>query len=190
MVIKLDRTTLLPLYRTFIFRWVKFECLSNDKQDQMIVKALNIKNRKERITYIYDSACLLVDNYYNNENICGFKHNQCYVQRRKKLNLINGCCRCCRYSTSRGCSTKNLTCKLFVCSEVCKRRKVITYEDLKILKVLSFRQQILIKSDYFSLREDVLKDLYSYSIIYAGLRILFRLLKNTIILKRKNDENG
>ena len=31
---------------------------------------------------------------------------------------------------------------------------------LKILKVLSIRQRFVVKSDYFSLREDVLKDLY------------------------------
>lgn len=86
------------------------------------------------------------------------------------------------YKTDKGCSTKNLACKLFNCSEVYCRIKTIKFEDLRILKVLSFRQRLLVKSDYFSLRKDVLKDLYSYSITYSTIRIVIRLIKNFFIV--------
>ena len=63
------------------------------------------------------------------------------------------------------------------CNNVTKRYEVITYKDLKLLKVFSIKNQFIVKSDYFSKEEDVLKDLYSYSIIYSIIRIIIRLLK-------------
>ena len=62
------------------------------------------------------------------------------------------------------------------------------YEDLKILKVLSIRQRFVVKSDYFSLREDVLKDLYCYTLTFAIIRIILRLFKNIIVRNRKTYE--
>ncbi len=61
-----------------------------------IINALNIKNRKKRITYIFDSSC-----------------------------------------------------KLFNCSEVTSRYNTIKYDDLKILKPLSKKNRITIKSDVY-----------------------------------------
>ena len=92
----------------------------------------------------------------------------------------------CIYQTKNGCPTKNLACKLFNCSEVRKRYKIIEYNDLKLLKVLSLKNQFIIKSDYFSKRKDVLKDLYSYSLIYSTLRIVYRLIRNFIKFNTNN----
>lgn len=176
----MKKILLLPLYKSIIYRFVKFQTDSDDIQDRIIVNALNIKNRKQRITYIYDSTCDLIDNA-NGENICGFKNCQCYVQRSTNNGKKYGCCRKCKYKTDTGCPSKNLACKLFNCSEVYCRRKVIKYNDLKVLKILSIRQRMIVKSDYFSLREDVLKDLYSYSIIWSTIRMLYRLFNNMIL---------
>lgn len=184
MIITYEKYIFLPLYKSILFRYCKFKTKSNDIQDIIIVKALNIKNRKKRITYLYDATCEYIDNFYNNENICSFKNCQCYVQREKNNNLKYGCCRKCLYKNDNGCTTKNLACKLFNCSEVYCRRKIITYKDLKTLKLLSLRQRLIVKSDFFSLREDVLKDLYSYSIIYSTIRVVIRLIKNLIILNK------
>ena len=185
MLINEKKLYLLPLYRLSVFKLFNFKTDSKDEQIIIIANALNIKSRKKRITYIYDSACEYIDNFYNGENICGFKNCKCYVQRSKHLDNKNGCCRFCIYATDKGCPSKNLACKLFNCSEVYSRRKVLTYKDLKTLKVLSVRQRYILKSGYFSLREDVLKDLYSYSIIYAVLRIYYRLIRNWILRKRR-----
>ena len=162
----------------------------NNKMIDYIINALNIKNRKKRIVYIYDSSSELIDDNTKNINICGFKNDKCYVQRKIKNGKCNGCCRMCIYQTKDGCPTKNIACKLFNCSEVRKRYEVIEYKDLKLLKVLSQKNQIIIKSDYFSKREDVLKDLYSYTLTFSTLRIVYRLTKNFIKFNRNQKENN
>lgn len=178
---------LLPLYKSILFKKVKFEIESNDEQTNIIVKGLNIKNRKQRIAFIYDESCKLIDKNTKGKNICGFKNCKCYSQ--KNNNYTYGCCRMCRYKTNRGCPTKNLACKLFYCSEVKKYHNVIEYKDLKMLKLLNIRQRFLVKSDYFTLREDVLKDLYSYSFIYSSIKIIFRMTINIFYVKfiKSND---
>lgn len=174
MILDRGKYFLIPFYKSPLFYFCKFETKSLDEQDIIIVNALNIKNRKKRITYLYDCVCDYIDNFYGGKNICGFKRSQCCAQRKIKTSEENGCCRRCAYRSSKGCTTKNLACKLFVCSEVSCKRKVLKYEDLISLKVLSARQRFIIKSDFFSSREDVLKDLYSYSFIYSTIRVVFR----------------
>ena len=56
--------------------------------------------------------------------------------------------------------------------------------DLKILRLLSLKNQLIIKSDYFSTREDVLKDLYAYTLTYSTMRVVYRLIKNHYLLKK------
>lgn len=111
----------LPIYRSFLFKFISFELVSDDKYDlNKIIMALNIKNRYKRISFIYDSACNLVDDkFLNVKNMCGFNKGQCYAQRG--TNKCNGCCRCCKYQSSKGCTSSNLACKLFFCDEVRKR---------------------------------------------------------------------
>lgn len=167
----------LLLYKSFLYHNTKFVSKSNYKNLNIIVTALNIKKRKERINYLYTSACNLCDESQKSINLCGFNNNKCYVQQKSNSNTCNGCCRKCLYQTPNGCSTKNLACKLFNCSEVKKRNKVLTYNDLDFLRILSLKNRTIVKSDYFSTKEDVLKDLYSYSFIYSTLRILYRLTK-------------
>ena len=162
--------------------------VKNNIRDEMIdsiINALNIKNRKKRINFIYDQSCYLIDEKNKGINTCGFKNGRCYVQRKLKNGKCNGCCRMCIYQTKNGCSTTNLTCKMFNCSEVKNRYEVIEYNDLKLLKVLSLKNQIVIKTDYFSKREDVLRDLYSYTLTFSALRIFYRLTKNFILFNRK-----
>lgn len=175
----------LFFYKSFIFKKTKFTVETNYEEVKPIINALNIKKRKERIIYIYDEACNQIDKHYQNKNICGFKNNKCYVQQKLQNGTINGCCRMCLYQSTKGCTTKNLTCKLFTCSEVEKRCKVIKFDDLKILNLLSFRNRMILKSDYFSKREDVIKDLYYGSILIWSVRIVIRLIINFYTLKHK-----
>ena len=175
----------LFFYKSFIFKKTTFTVETKYEQIKPIIKALNIKKRKDRITYIYDEACRQIDNHYKNKNICGFKNNKCYVQQKLNNGTINGCCRLCKYQSEKGCKTVNLTCKLFTCSEVEKRCKKITFDDLKILNLLSYRNKMILKSDYFSKRENVIKDLYYGSVILWAIRIIIRLINNFYTLKHK-----
>lgn len=175
----------LFFYKSFIFKKIYFTVETEYKEIKPIITALNIKKRKERITYIYDEACTQIDNHYNNKNICGFKNNKCYVQQKLNNGTINGCCRMCKYQSEKGCKTKNLTCKLFTCSEVEKRCQIITFDDLKILNLLSLRNKMILKSDHFSKREDAINDLYIGSFFVWTIRIIIRLINNFSTLKRK-----
>lgn len=172
----------LFLYKSFLYRFVNFR-LDEDKFDiSGIVEALNIKNKKKRVEFIYDRACDEVDNFFANKNICNFKNGQCGIQRKLKNNKFNGCCRRCAYQTSKGCPTKNLACKLFFCSYIKDRYDIIKLKDLKILKALYFRQRAIVKSDYFSSRRDVINDLYLNSYIIGNIRILYRIIKKNVML--------
>ncbi len=172
----------LFIYKSILYYNTIFVVENNIRNEMIdsIINALNIKKRKKRINFIYDQSCDLIDKKNRNMNICGFKNGKCYIQRKLKSEKCNGCCRMCMYQTKNGCSTKNLSCKMFNCSEVRKRYEVIEYDNLKLLKVLSLKNQIIIKSDYFSKREDVLKDLYSYTFTYSTLKIVFRITRDFI----------
>ena len=176
----------INIYKSILYYNTLFEVKNNinEKNIDYITNALNMKNRKKRIEYVYDQSCKLIDRKNQGINICGFENGKCWVQRKIKNGKCNGCCRKCIYQTSNGCSTKNLSCKLFNCTEVRSRYNVIRYNDLKLLRLLSKKNQIIIKSDYFSKREDVLKDLYSYSFIYSTFRIVYRLIRNYITVNK------
>lgn len=175
------------LYKSILYINTEFQvkgCQVNDNIQQMI-NGLNIKNRYKRITYVYDTACSIIDSNTKGLNVCGFKNNKCYIQQKQNNGKCNGCCRLCKYQNSNGCSTKNLACKLFNCSEVKKRYKTVEYKELDILKLLSLKNRLIIKSDYFATREEVLKDLYAHTLTYSILRILFRSIRN-LLSKTKN----
>lgn len=170
---------LLPLYKSFLFGKIYFLLESSNDGLERIIKALNIKSKRERIEYVYDEACMELDNQFKGINVCGFKNNKCYTQR--SCNKINGCCRKCIYQSNRGCTTKNLTCKLFYCGEVTKKYNPLKFEDLTILKVLSIRQRIILKHAYFSSREEVLKDLEIGSLIIFVFRLVYRYIAKNIV---------
>lgn len=180
------------LYKSILYINTEFQVERNQINDklQQIIKGLNIKNRCKRITYVYDTTCNIIDSNTKGLNICGFKNNKCYIQQKQNNGKCNGCCRLCKYQNSNGCPTKNLACKLFNCSEVKKRYKTIEYKDLAILKLLSLKNRLIVKSDYFSTREEVLKDLYAYTLTYSILRIFFRSIRNLISKTKKSNQDS
>ena len=176
----------LKYYKLSLF--TKFE--SDNKNIQDIITALNIKNRNKRIIYIYDYVCNYIDNFWNGKNYCGFKNNKCYCQQQIKSKYINGCCRLCLYQSIKGCKTNNLTCKFYYCTEVCKRYRVLTYEDIKILNLFSSRQRIIIKHSFFNSREQILFDLkYSFLLIFA-FKVLLRHVFRILYLKFRDDDKS
>lgn len=180
------------LYKSILYINTEFQvkgCQVNDNIQQMI-NGLNIKNRCKRITYVYDTACSIIDSNTKGLNICGFKNNKCYIQQKQNNGKCNGCCRLCKYQNSNGCPTKNLACKLFNCSEVKKRYKTVEYKDLDILKLLSLKNRLIVKSDYFATREDVLKDLYAFTLTYSILRVISRNIRNFISTTKNSNQDS
>lgn len=148
------------LYRSFIFKFTKFETDSKDPELKKLIELLNIKNRYKRIYTTVNEVCDYIDNYYKGKDLCKFKNNRCLCHRKKNLDYINGCCRKCFYQSNRGCTTKNFACKMFNCFYVKSTNKTLTYKDINLLKILTPFQVSILKDDYFRSVEDVSKDIY------------------------------
>lgn len=173
----------LFLYRSILCLFVKFYDNNSLIPVDNIIDCLNIKNRKKRITYIYDNLCKQIDTYYQDKNICKFEHGKCFIQKKKKK-YTNGCCRRCKYVGPTGCTSSNFACKMFYCSSAAKGYTLLTEKDLPLLKCLSIRQRFILRHDFFSSREEVIKDLCWESVFINLFRIYPRFISNIILKKR------
>ena len=135
----------LFLYRSLLYKNVFFDVKNDIDIDDLdlIVKALNIKNRSERIAFIHDTACDFIDEKMMGCSACDFKNDKCFIQRRDNIDRINGCCHCCPYQVNKKCTTKNISCKLFFCPSVKRKVRIIKIKDVDILKLFSIRQKII-----------------------------------------------
>lgn len=173
----------LPFYRSFLGRFLFFEIKDNLLPISTIVTALNIKNRKQRVTYLYDTLCMLVDEFYQDKNYCQFCHNQCFIQRRIKR-FENGCCRKCIHLIDHRCSTQNLTCKMFHCQSIKNSYPVVSWNDFSLFQCFSLRQKIILKAEYFATREEIILDLKIGSLFVSSVFILYRFLFQTMKKKK------
>ncbi len=173
----------LFLYRSVLFRWIPFQ-LDGKKEYQPIVDCLNVKGRKKRIQKVYEEACHFVDSYYKDKNLCDFQNGQCLSQRVHHTNKIDGCCRGCFYRTGGKCPTANLACKLFYCATVREKNKTLTMDEIPVLRCLSPCQRFILKSDYFSSKGEVIRDLYS-GFFLAPPRIVYRQVVSFFKRKRQ-----
>lgn len=173
---KIKNTKLLFLYKTIFFKYVKFE--TNDKNLKIIVETLNIKNRKNRIEYIYNEAINEINKYYWMD-LCQFKDDKCVVQRNNNSKTKDGCCRTCPHLGKKGCTSTNLPCKLLYCKTALQNLKLLKIKNIKILKCLSITQRLILKTDYYSTKEEIINDLY-YGILLYGFRSLNREIKRYI----------
>ena len=177
MKIEVKNLNLLFIYRNLKFKNIFF--VSKNKDYKEIVNALNLKNKKRRIEYIYDSAIEYINKYYV-DDLCKFVNNQCVAQRKNNGKEINGCCKKCHLVTDKGCPSVNLSCKLIYCKTALGNVKELKFSDIPILKCLSYSQRLVLKSSFFNTKESILKDLY-YGLIYST----FRSLKSSIFLNKK-----
>lgn len=157
---------------------------------EALVKAVFIKNRKERITYIYDNACERIDKY-NEDNglICKFKETgRC--EGANYEGRINGCCYRCIYQSEKGCPSKNLTCKFYFCKKL-RELNVLKFEDFPEFKLLTKLQQEIVRNNPYCKRESFLRLLFlnSYIVFYIfstrnALNMTIGELKNRKLEKR------
>lgn len=167
------------LYRSYLYKNAEFlysDELSDEAKD--LCTALNIKEKRKRIEYVYDSCIKVVDEYYKDKNYCDFVDGQCLCQRDDKSNRKNGCCQICVYQTENGCPTQNLSCKLFYCDEISKNNPMLPIKELKILKVLNPRRRLIAVDNFFARREDVIKDIEVGSLLYYSIRAIARIMRN------------
>ncbi|MBQ2872614.1 MAG: hypothetical protein IJE89_01280 [Bacilli bacterium] len=173
MKVEVKSTRFLFLYRSFLFNGVFF--YTNDKDLDTVAKALNIKNKKQRIEYVYDEGVKYINKYYSND-LCRFENGQCIAQRRDGVGHTNGCCRHCPIVTDRGCPSSNLSCKLIYCKTALGNVKLLRLRDIPILKCFSITKRMILKASFYYTKEEILKDL-NYGILYSSLRMLCNELK-------------
>ena len=79
--------------------------IQNNGPFKTLEKAINIKDKKERYSFIYDEVCKFLDNEYITKNLCDFKDNVCaYYRSINEFDHKNGCC----FSAKRGGFCNNL----------------------------------------------------------------------------------
>lgn len=176
MNIVINNTKFLFLYRLSIFKLFTFK--TNNKELKNIVNALNIKKRKERIKYVYDEAIKIINIYYS-DDLCKFKDNKCIAQRKNNSKTISGCCRTCPILTDKGCPSVNITCKLLYCKTALQNLKALKISNISILKCLSLSQRLILKTDFYATKEQIINDLY-YGIFSYCFRSTFREIKNKL----------
>ena len=168
-------TKFIFIYRTFLFKKVKFET-SNPKLKN-ITKALNIKDKRERITYIYNETIKALNKYYY-QDLCKFENGQCIAQRMRNKGKVNGCCRFCPLVTDKGCPSENVSCKLIYCKTAIKNIKLIKIRDIEITKCLPPFKRLILKGDFFITKEEFIDDLCRGIIVYTYRTIKRDLKRN------------
>ena len=176
----------LFLYKSFLYKNVRFESNIDDEEVKDIIKALNIKKRSKRIEFIYDYCCDKIDKFYAGKDLCKFKNNQCIIHQIPNCTYKNGCCRICSYQSNKGCTTRNLSCKLFYCDKVKQNNEIIKFRDLKILKLLTLRQRLMVYENFFASREEFLTELKVGLLIFHSSRIVLRLIRHSFKIRRNN----
>lgn len=181
---------IIPKFLRYKIRNHKYKVLYNNKlydkeikdnkeirQISLLVEACNIKNRKERLTFIYDKACDILDDDFYGCNLCEFKNNQCFVNRMHG-NSLDGCCRsrdnksACKYLVKHKCTNRNLTCKIHICSYMSKKGYKYKLNDIYMIKYLySWKQKLFCYFNLFISRKSFLNDIYHNSLLLWGLKL-------------------
>ena len=142
------------------------------------IKAVQIQNKKERIEYLYDEICFYLDHVCINNNLCEFKNDKCFVKRNTEVTM--GCCHHypdkkfgmfyqrkmipCEYLGEKGCITKAIGCKLFMCDEINKKGyKFTVYNVLLIRYFFNVVQKFIIKTGIFDTKENIIKRLMLFN---------------------------
>lgn len=123
-----------------------------------VIEVFNIKNRRERISYIYDYLCNYFDEDMRKNNYCEFENGTCIANRLGySVHDKNGCCYIikkglCKYLTDKGCSNPNPSCKIYMCAYLNNVKKVPNYDTKKIFLtscLFSYREHEFFKRHYF-----------------------------------------
>lgn len=159
----------------------KEDISKKDKKNRInkMKEILEIKNRNLKYSILYDELCDYLDNKCQEYNLCKFKDGICEKRRcvcKKNVPIYpNGCCysttrgKNCKYLTDKGCSIRNVGCKLFICSYIRKTRKVkFSLNEIYLSKyTLNLRQKVYLSTTFFVTKEELLKGLLKRRSIYG-----------------------
>ena len=143
-------------------------CDTNDEY-KSIVYCFNIKDKRKRMSYIYDYLCDYIDNDMKEKNYCDFVDGKCIANRLGySLYKDNGCCysrgKLCTKLVNGCCTNKNPSCKIFMCYYLNHVVKVKNYNTRKILLTSIFfnnYDHIFFKMHYFISKEEFLNKYFN-----------------------------
>ncbi len=130
-----------------------------------VIETFNIKDRRKRISHIYDYLCNYFDEDMRKNNYCEFENGTCIANRLGySVHDNNGCCYqykkgLCKYLTKNGCSNPNPSCKIFMCEYLNKVKKVPNYSTRKVYLTncfFSFREHLVFRRNYFITKKEFL----------------------------------
>lgn len=130
-----------------------------------VIEVFNIKDKKERISQIYDYLCNYFDEDMRKNNYCEFENGTCIANRLGySVHRDNGCCYqykkgLCKHLTKNGCSSPNPSCKIFMCEYLNKVKKVSNYDTRKVYLtkcLFSFKEHAFFRRQYFITKKEYL----------------------------------
>ncbi len=128
------------------------------------IHAINIKNIKERYSYIYDVVCSYLDSEFKTKDICNFENNKCISVRNNShcSNSLHGCC----YGKNRGlcknfinskCNIKSISCKLFTCRYLKKNKIKYSINSIPLLKYFfNIKQKFILDTSIFKDKDEII----------------------------------
>ena len=126
-----------------------------------IQKAINIKDKKKRFIYIYDTVCSFLENH--NNGYCKFQNDICIRDQLKNNTHKNGCCEClgrgkCNYLINSVCTLKNcISCKLFICKTLKQMGIEENLNDYVLLKYFfTEKQKDILRFSYWTPKEVII----------------------------------
>ena len=152
-------------------------CLPDIKVDiEKALKAISIKDYRQRITYLYDEIFDYLDSLWKKNNPCNFCNDRCIASiKGKTAHQENGCCysfncsknpfklteneKVCKYlGPDKACKTQNLSCKLFVCRYLRKNNLFnINLDNIFLIKSFFSKNKILVlKENFFVSKEKLI----------------------------------
>lgn len=158
---------------------IKF-ILENDNNEIInAIKAINISNLKEKYIFIYDCIFNDLDILWNSANPCKFCNNVCIASKHNRTaHKENGCCysfdysknifkfidnvKLCKYlGKDKKCTTKNISCKLFVCNYLKKNNlfQIKMQDNLLIQSFFTNKQKLILKYNFFRSKEEIIDKL-------------------------------
>ena len=135
---------------------------------KQIEEAFNIKDKDERLEYVFNATCDNID-LYNSSNPCEFDDcGHCASQRAHVTkSRINGCCGDCHHLQEDGkCDTKSLACKIFYCRYIRKKKNIFKYRELKLANIFfTFPQMLVARYNFFYTTEGNLELMRKNSVL-------------------------
>lgn len=142
-----------------------------DKKLEVVKKVLDITDKEKRYSYLYDLICDYLDNEFKSKNICDFNCGICkrrknMIDRNIKKQLYeNGCCysyksgKVCKYLVpGKGCSIKNIACKIFTCFYLRKQGYRYRLNDIYLARYFfNRRQKFYIKNTFFEDKDTIME---------------------------------